>query len=330
MTADPAQPGVAYVVWDQEHHGSGGGIIRQRAYFSKTTDGSRTWSAPKAIAGLGAGQRTINNLILVGPNHHALYDFYSCDCGGRWVLNLVKSTDGGASWSAPHRVARLDSIQVQDPATGASIRTADVLPSIANDPVSGALYVAFQTPRFNGGRYDEIGMVISSDGGATWTHPRRVNTLSGHAAFTPSLAVSRTGVVGLTYYDFRHAAGAATGNLPTDLWLRTSTDHGQAFGPDRHVSGPFDMETAPLAIGGRFIGDYEGLTVAGSTFVPFFVATNCSSGSCHGNRTDVYAAPLRSVFVGRGSRSKRAVEARGRAGADRRASARRGRARRPA
>ena len=48
------------------------------------------------------------------------------------------------------------------------------------------------------------------------------------------------------------------------------------------------MLAAPFA-GGFFVGDYEAIGVNGSTFLPFFVQTNCTDNSCTGNRTDVYA-----------------------------------------
>jgi len=47
----------------------------------------------------------------------------------------------------------------------------------------------------------------------------------------------------------------------------------------------FDLFTAPSA-GGLFLGEYEGLTTNGSSFLPFFVATNSDKFS---NRTDVFA-----------------------------------------
>jgi hypothetical protein len=47
------------------------------------------------------------------------------------------------------------------------------------------------------------------------------------------------------------------------------------------------MKTAPNSWG-FFVGDYQGLDVMGTTFVPFFVPTNSGNTA---NRTDVYVAP---------------------------------------
>ncbi len=56
------------------------------------------------------------------------------------------------------------------------------------------------------------------------------------------------------------------------------------------MSGPFNLNAAPVARG-AFLGDYQGLTAAGSTFIPFFAATNCRT-TCWRNPTDIYAARL--------------------------------------
>ena len=54
---------------------------------------------------------------------------------------------------------------------------------------------------------------------------------------------------------------------------------------ESHVAGPFDFATAPFAVG-LFLGDYQGLTSIGNTFVPFYVITNAASPT---NLTDVFA-----------------------------------------
>jgi len=115
-----------------------------------------------------------------------------------------------------------------------------------------------------------------------------VSTPTGRPAFTPSVHVNSAGDVGVTYYDFRNLAAGDTATLPTDYWLKTSADHGATFGNDSHVTGPFDMKTAPNALG-FFVGDYEGLDARGSSFVPFFAAANSGNTA---NRTDVFATTV--------------------------------------
>ena len=47
---------------------------------------------------------------------------------------------------------------------------------------------------------------------------------------------------------------------------------GTQLSDEQHLSGPFNFAAAPDA-GGRFVGDYEGLTAVGSRFHPFFAIT---------------------------------------------------------
>jgi hypothetical protein len=69
--------------------------------------------------------------------------------------------------------------------------------------------------------------------------------------------------------------------LPVDSWFITSTDHGD----EAHVTGSFDMLTAPFARG-FFVGDYEGLATVGATFRPLFVQANSGNTA---NRSDVFS-----------------------------------------
>ena len=99
--------------------------------------------------------------------------------------------------------------------------------------------------------------------------------------FVPSLAVLSSGLVGVTYYDFRQAG--TTTYRPTDLWLAVSRD--RTNWSETRLAGNFDMLDAPDA-GGLFVGDYEGLSGDGSTFVALYARTNNGDAS---NRTDVFA-----------------------------------------
>ncbi len=298
ITADPVKAGFAYQVWDTLVEPTDNPDDNPRAsaftgdtYFSMTSDGGKTWSTPKVILPTSQNTQTIGNVILVDPRTGALYDFTDWafppnNDGARWHVGFVKSTDGGATWSAPTAVTAMDVISVTDPNTGALIRTGDIIPEATIDPNTGALYVVYQTTDFSGGAFDEVALITSKDGGATWSAPVRVNTPTGRAAFTPSVAVNSGGVVAVTYYDFRNLRAGNTTTLPTDYWITTSTDGGATFGNEAHISGPFDMLAAPYA-SGFFVGDYEGIATNGLTFVPFFVQANSGNTS---NRTDVFTA----------------------------------------
>jgi hypothetical protein len=298
VTADPVKAGVAYVVWDRLESPNANpeadlhtAAFRGPALFSKTTNGGRTWSAPKVIVNTPSRQQTIGNVIVVDPRNGTLYDFFDLITPPfnvtAFKVAFIKSSDGGETWTKPEVIADIRTVFVHDPNTGQLIRTGDIIPEPAIDPGTGQLYVVWQDSRFNGGHFDEVALSTSTDGGATWSEPIRVNTPKGKPAFTPSIRVNTSGDVGVTHYDFRSLTTETT-TLPTDYWFVRSINRGASFGGEVHITGPFDMLTAPFA-SGFFVGDYEGLANDGPTFVPFFVKANSGNLS---NRTDVFTTTV--------------------------------------
>ena len=164
------------------------------------------------------------------------------------------------------------------------MRTGDVIPDIAVDSATGALWVVWQDARFSGLKRDGIVVSTSKDGGLTWSAPVQVNKVPGVQAFTGSIQVVDNSTVGVTHYDFRND-NADPSVLLTDYWKIVSRDGGKTFS-EAHVAGPFDMRTAPIARG-FFVGDYEGLGNDGGQLLPFFVMTNSGNQQ---NRTDVFAS----------------------------------------
>jgi hypothetical protein len=310
ITADPIHAGTAYSVWDTLILATDNPDDNPRtssyngdAYFSKTVDGGLTWSTPKVIFPTAKLTQTIGNIIVVDPRTGALYDFTSYIVHPNSAANttyyaaFVKSTDGGTTWSAPKTIAQMFAVGVTDPNTGARLRVEDGIPSVAVDPATGRLYVAWEeASAFKRGNPktsdDTITVATSNDGGATWSLTTPINTFTGKPAFIPTIQVGAGGVVAVTYYDVRNLAADNTTTLPTDVWITYSGNHGQSFGGERHVAGPFNYLAAAFA-SGFFLGDYEALAAGGGGFIPVFGMTNCADSSCAGgaNRQDIFAAP---------------------------------------
>ena len=303
VTADPIHGGTAYIVWDrlQAPSHSPDAALRAHAFrgptcFSNTTDGGKTCTGTRAIFDPGQNSQTIGNQIVVNRQTGTLYDFFelfqttgSPNFTPRGLsVAFISSSDGGSTWSKPTVVSDQQTVNDFAPNTGALLRTGAGLPSVAIDTSTGQLYVVWEDARFTGGTVNQVVLSTSTDGGATWSAPAVVSNPASKPAFTPQVAVNASGTVGLTYYDVSNPDGSTVGQ-PTDYWFTSSTNHGAGFGSAaRLTSTSFDILNAPNA-GGLFLGDYQGLDVSGTTFVPFFVQTNDENTA---NRTDVFATSL--------------------------------------
>jgi len=296
VTADPVHPGVAYVIWDRANAGRPN---NQPTYFSRTTDFGKTWSKPKRLTSGTRHQGSIGEIIVVDPRTDTLYDVYEAlsfprHSGTKRTESVIVSHNRGATWSRPVAIARARVAAVDDPSTGAPLRTGSGVPDAAIDPKTGELYVVWEDSRFSRGRYDEVALSTSKNGGRTWSAPIRVNKETGLAAVTPMVAVNSNGKVGVSYFDFRTAPTSDPSTLPTSYWLTTSNRGGKSFRAEKPiVTTPFDLLSAPFAAG-YFLGDYQGLATAGTSFLSFFVqATGTeTSGGDPSNRTDVYFTSL--------------------------------------
>jgi len=175
-----------YVTWTRfVFNPATGAYTQSPIFFVSSSDGGASFSAPKAISGnvlYGQGSRPV-----VAPDG-TIYVFWNgstrlASLNSTWV---VKSTDGGASWSRPIAISRLtDSRQLRN----TSFRN-NSFPAAAAAP-NGDLYAAWTTETDSGSLDGDTGCApwlgpvgagcrsyavysMSSDGGATWSAPARV------------------------------------------------------------------------------------------------------------------------------------------------------------
>jgi hypothetical protein len=302
VTADPVRPGTAYQVWDRlEFSPDLSEFVNGPTFLSVTRDFGRTWSTPRVIVQMAPFQQTIGNVIVADPRTGVLYNFYESiqytDATGNEVefarFEVVRSADAGATWSAPTIVANDSSVLPANPNTGQPLRTGFGLPFPAIDPRTGELYMAYEGSDFTAGQYNQIQLVHSTDRGRNWGAPVRVNGDPTVPAFTPSIAVTNDGDVGVTYYDLRKLRPGNTTTLPTTTWLTISPRGGRHFDHERQIAPVFDHNVAPDA-GGLFLGDYQGLATFDDRFRALFVTTNNNTTN---NRTDVHFGQFRSIEV---------------------------------
>ena len=271
ITADSTDSSYVYAVWDRLNGPSAG-----PAYLAVTADAGASWSAALSIYDPGSANQTLGNQIVVLPSGLVLDVFTELDTapGGPTtaLARLVQSGDHGTTWSAPITIAELEPVGTADPRTGQAVRDGSDIVSVSVGP-GGVVYVAWQDSRFAGGAHDGIALTHSTDGGATWAAPVRVNADASVQAFTPTVHSEASGVIAVTYYDLRNDAFAPFGSLLADAWMVTSSD-GTTF-QETHLSGPFDMDLAPDS-GGLFLGDYEALSSAAGA-LPLYVETDAAA-----------------------------------------------------
>ena len=281
ITADRFDARFVYAIWDRLNGANGA-----PTYFARTTDGGATWEPARAIYDPGNTGQTINNQIVV-LNDGTLVAFFTrlpttLTSGYRPEMFVLRSTNRGATWSAPIPVATVQALGTRDDESGFDVRDGANLGSIAAGP-NGELAVVWQDARFSGGTHDGVAFSRSTDGGFTWSAPVRINGAPAAKAFVPAVHIRGDGEIGVSYYDLRNnLPDAAT--IPIDVWLTRSTDG--VNWQETHVDGPFDLALAPYARG-LFLGDYMGLASIGASFVPFYARTNAGSPD---NATDVIAA----------------------------------------
>jgi hypothetical protein len=276
ITADPYDPNYVYVVWDRISTQNTG-----PTYFAVTNDGGASWQGGRSVYDPGANSQTIGNVLVLLPGDVAMDVFTELDTANNGtvtsLLRAIRSTDHGATWSAPLTIAEEQAVGAFDPQTGQPFRDSSILFSVAVAP-SGTAYVVWQDARFSGGAHDGIALSSSSDGGQTWSAAVQVNGAPSAVAFTPTVAVRADGLIGITYYDLRN--DTFPGSVLTDCWLLTSGD-GVTF-TESHLSGPFDLQRAPQGqfganSQGYFLGDYQGLASVGTAFLPLYAQTNAGT-----------------------------------------------------
>ena len=194
------------------------------------------------------------------------------------AINFSKSTNCGASWSTFKTIATtINSFDTGIPAQ--CVRRALVYPTIdvdrSNSARRGWIYVVwndFTAVQSNGciaatdPNNNNIWMIRSTDGGATWSAPAMVNANIPFADhFNQWMAVDdATGTVHVSWRDTRNDPN----RLKTDVYYTNSTD-GVTFVPEIKITTAMSDETTAGASADQY-GDYEGLAVRNGNAYPFW------------------------------------------------------------
>jgi hypothetical protein len=251
VTADPLRRGRAYEVWvvrsgPEEDTGS--------AWFSRSSDGGRTWSPPRLVYDPGKQDVAPFGVIAVLPHRVLLY-VTQVVAPNFSDMMAARSVDGGRTWSRPALIAHTSGNPAIDPDTGtvATGTPANASVTVGPDGVPAVAWNDIASPHSSRTLASR-----SRDGGRSWSRPVTVSRVRGQA-IQASMAAAGDGTLGITWYDDRRDPGGSSAAWNFDVWFAFSRDGGRSW-RRRHLAGPFDMNSAQAVEGvGRRIGDYQGL-----------------------------------------------------------------------
>ncbi len=271
-----------YCTWTEfDKYGSSSPQDSSRILFSKSTDFGVTWSAPLRINEKGGDAvdedlTTEGAIPAIGPNG----EIYVAWAGPLGIL-VDRSFDGGATFGTDVFVTNQPGGWDQ---TIPGIQRTNGFPTTLCDtsrsPYRGRVYITWSDQR-NGSDNTDIFSAYSTDQGATWSLPVKVNTdnTSRHQFFPWSCIDQATGVLYVLFYDRRNTSGNAT-----DVYLGKSTDGGVTFENIKISASSF----TPNA--NVFFGDYCNIMAYNKRVYPIW-------NRMDNNAISVYTAAIYDTFA---------------------------------
>ena len=232
--------------------------------FSKSTDGGITWAAFKRIDAQGGDclddDKTVEGAVpCIGTNGEVFVAW-----AGPLGLVFNRSLDGGSTW-LPHETKIADIVGGWTYDVSGIFRC-NGLPYTACDtslsPYRGTIYVNWTDQR-NGLENTDVWLAKSTDGGNSWSQPKRVNDDDSNRQqfFTSMTLDPSNGWLWFVFYDRR-----GTTSDDTDVFMALSRDGGQTFKNFKISEKPFKP------IRSVFFGDYTHITAANNIVRPIWTA----------------------------------------------------------
>jgi hypothetical protein len=258
--------GNCYATWDDAGQGD-------LLLSSTSSDGGKTWSAPKPTKdrafGLGGQPLAQPGGVVVVPYLSAVAD----------EIDAYRSKNGGKGWAASTTISAFS-----DHGVAGGLRT-EPLPSAEID-ANGQVYVAWQDCRFRANCSSNDIVMSTSSNGKTWSSPVRipidpVSSTVDH--FIPGLAVDRTSSgknarLALTYY-FYPNANCNVGTCQLSVGFVSSTDGGASWTAPITLAGPMALTDLANTNQGYMVGDYISTSFAGTNAVSVFALAKPKQGN---------------------------------------------------
>jgi len=204
----------------------GAGIYHTRLQMS---DNSGTNFNPSIQ--LSTAPSIVSTQPCIAQKDDNVYVTWTWTNGVRYDVKFARSTDGGHTFDPeikPH----------SDPYNSYQGNS-----HIAVDG-NGVVYIVYENDNFGYGI--DIAMIVSEDGGLTWSEPVRVNDdTTDRGQFAPAIAADLLGNAAIVWEDKRDVSGAF---IHGDIYFATTSDLGQTFSTNVKVndtSGTGLIDPAP-------------------------------------------------------------------------------------
>ena len=246
-----------------------------------------------------------------GPNGGKVIVTYESPTGGQGPATIFANVDadglGAGGFGAQitvttTNVGGFDFIPAQN---GRSIDAeAGVVWDGTGGPFNNRIYLVYTEETVNENNDTDIMVRTSTNDGASWSAPVRVNDDPSNpvrSQFLPYIALDRsTGTVGVSFYDCRNDNGVpgsggtnATPNDDAEYFGTFSTDGGATWATNTRLSGGFS--NAAAASNGVDYGDYMGQSAhAGKLYTVWADNANCDGTNADGtlHAFDLYTNSL--------------------------------------
>ncbi|HEY1523214.1 MAG TPA: sialidase family protein [Solirubrobacteraceae bacterium] len=214
----------------------------------------------------GGGLDVVLDTTLSGVPVPSGTDELEISPGNDELVSLVAPAAGTTPYPAPLAFAPPVDISANQTA-GVPAQRAGTLPAAAADPKSGTIYAVWEDSRFRTDGTNDAVISRSSDGGLTWTPPRRVNPGSAQNHVDHYNVTVAVGAGGSVHVAYRQRNQSAKGPLYTpwiDTYYQESTNGGNSFTKPLRVdrvrsNAYYDA----FSRDGAFEGDYNQITSAG-------------------------------------------------------------------
>jgi hypothetical protein len=219
----------------------------------------------------GGGLDLVLDTTLTGVPVPSGSDELELTPGNDELVSLLAPEAGSTPYPAPLTFTPPVDISANQTA-GVPAQRAGTLPAAASDPKSGVIYATWEDSRFRTDGTNDAVISRSSDGGVTWTPPKRVNPGSTKDHVDHYNVTVAVGAGGSVHVAYRQRDQSGKGPLYTpwiDTYYQESTNGGKSFTKPLRVdrvrsNAYYDA----FSRDGSFEGDYNQITSAGgSTYI---------------------------------------------------------------